>query len=274
MVPARSTRRRMAVSAPTGFPSPVAEAYTAAAPGWARGPERIYTRMAQLLVGWSPVPLAGRVVLDVGAGTGSAGRAAQAAGGHVLAVDLVATMLRAAGTPGMVADARRLPLRTGAVGAVVAAFSLNHIDQPTTGFREARRVTERGGTVLASSYGTEIRHPVRDAVDSALAAAGYQAPGWYVDMKAGPMAALSTPEGMRSAAQMAGLDPEVVEVVIAFPELGAGDLVAWRLGMAHTAPFVSGLPVAARHAVTTQALQVLGTPSVLKRTMVALRAIV
>jgi ubiquinone/menaquinone biosynthesis C-methylase UbiE len=70
--------------------------------------------MAQLLVGWSPVPLAGRVVLDVGAGTGLAGRAAQAAGGHVLAVDLAASMLRAAAAPGVVADIRRLPMRTGA----------------------------------------------------------------------------------------------------------------------------------------------------------------
>src|SRR5690348_13529593 len=118
--------------APTGRRSALAQAYSTAAVGWARGPERVYTRMAQLLVGWSPVPLAGRVVLDVGAGTGLAGRAAQAAGGQVLAVDLVAAMVRAAGVPGLVADARRLPVRTGAAGAVVAAFSLNHLEWPIT----------------------------------------------------------------------------------------------------------------------------------------------
>jgi SAM-dependent methyltransferase len=262
------------VSAPTGRLSPLAQAYSTAAAGWARGPERVYSRMAQLLVGWSPVPLAGRVVLDVGAGTGLAGRAAQAAGGHVLAVDLVAAMVRTAGSPGVVADVRRLPVRTGAVGAVLAAFCLNHLDQPTTGFREARRVTEPGGTVLASSYGTEIRHPVRDAVDSALAAAGYRAPSWYEALKTGPMAALSTPEGMTSVARMAGLNAEVAEVVIAFPELDPADLVAWRLGMAHTAPFVNSLPAAARHAVTTQALHALGTPPLLERRIILLRAIV
>jgi SAM-dependent methyltransferase len=264
----------MAVRAPTGPPSPVAEDYSAAAAGWARGPERIYTRMAQLLVQWSPIPLVGRVVLDVGAGTGLAGRAVQAAGGRVLAVDLAAAMLRATGTPGVVADLRRLPVRTGAVGAVVAAFSLNHIARPATGFREARRVTEQGGTVLASSYGTEIPHPVRDAVDTALTAAGYQAPAWYEAMKSGPMAALSTPEGMTSAARDAGLDAEVAEVVLAFPELDAADLVAWRLGMAHTAPFVNSLPAPARHALTTTALQALGAPPVLERRMIALRTTV
>jgi SAM-dependent methyltransferase len=274
VVPAGRTGRRLAVRAPAGRLSPLAQAYSTAAVGWARGPERVYTGMAQLLVGWSPVPLAGRVVLDVGAGTGLAGRAAQAAGGHVLAVDLAASMLRAAAAPGVVADIRRLPMRTGAVGAVVAAFCLNHLEKPTTGFREARRVTEPGGTVLASSYGTEIRHPVRHAVDSALAAAGYRAPSWYEAMKTGPMAALSTPEGMTSVARMAGLNAEVAEVVIAFPELDPADLVAWRLGMAHTAPFVDSLPAATRHAVTTQALQALGTPPVLERRMIVLRAIV
>jgi hypothetical protein len=128
--------------------------------------------------------------------------------------------------------------------------------------------------VLASSYGTEIRHPVRDAVDNALAAAGYRPPSWYEAMKTGPMAALSTPEGMTSAASTAGLNAEVAEAVIAFPELDAADLVAWRLGMAHAAPFVDSLPAPARHAVTTQALQALGTPPVLERRMIVLRAIV
>lgn len=33
---------------------------------------------------------------------------------------------------------------------------------------------------------------MRDAVDHALAAAGYQAPDWYQTVKAGLMAALST----------------------------------------------------------------------------------
>jgi hypothetical protein len=93
-------------------------------------------------------------------------------------------------------------------------------------------------------------------------------------MKTGPMVALSTPEGMTSVARMAGLNAEVAEVVIAFPQLDPADLVASRLGMAHTAPFVDSLPAATRHAVTTQALQALGTPPVLERRMIVLRPIV
>lgn len=162
----------MAVTASTDRGPTLAESYSTAAAGWARGPARVYDRMAGVLVEWSPVPLAGRIVLDVGAGTGPAGRAVRAAGGCVVAVDLVAGMLRAAGAPGVVADVRQLPVRSRAVGALVAAFCLNHIDRPDTGFSEARRVTERGGAVLVSSCGTETFHPVRDAVDSALASPG------------------------------------------------------------------------------------------------------
>lgn len=247
-------------------------AYSASAAAWGRGPEKIYARLATALVAWSPVSLAGRLVLDVGAGTGVAGRAVRSAGGRVVAVDLAAGMVRAGGVPGVVGDAGRLPVRSGSVGAVVAAFCVNHLESPAAGLREAARVTRRGGAVLASSYGTEAGHPVRDAVDAALAEAGYTEPRWYRQMKAGPVAALSTGPGMAAAASEAGLDVEVAEIEVAFPELGAADLVAWRLGLAHTAPFVAALPGPARQALTARALELTGDPPVLRRRMVMLRA--
>ena len=55
-------------------------AYDAAAADWAVGPERVYTPLARALIGAAPVPVAGGLVLDLGAGTGVAGRAALAAG--------------------------------------------------------------------------------------------------------------------------------------------------------------------------------------------------
>jgi hypothetical protein len=55
----------------------VREAYAAAAPAWLRGAEPVYLPLAQALVG--QVEVAGRCVLDLGAGTGVAGRAALAA---------------------------------------------------------------------------------------------------------------------------------------------------------------------------------------------------
>jgi hypothetical protein len=59
----------------------VRAAYDAAAGEWAGGGlEQMYARLAGALVAAAPVPPAGRSVLDLGAGTGAAGRAALAAG--------------------------------------------------------------------------------------------------------------------------------------------------------------------------------------------------
>ncbi|MFZ0164129.1 MAG: hypothetical protein WAL12_11150, partial [Trebonia sp.] len=54
------------------------EAYDSAAPAWTDGAERVYLSLAQALVG--QVEVAGRRVLDLGAGTGVTSRAALAAG--------------------------------------------------------------------------------------------------------------------------------------------------------------------------------------------------
>lgn len=88
------------------------------------------------------------------------------------------------------------------------------------------------------------------------------------------MTALSTSEGMAALARAAGLNAEVDEAVVTFPELAAEDLVAWRLGMAQVAPFVAGLTTATRRAVTDRALRALGQPPVLQRRVVMLRAVV
>src|SRR5580700_3658967 len=87
--------------------------YDAAADEWADGPGPMYAPLARALVAAAPVPLAGRLVLDLGAGEGVAGRAALAAGARrVVAVDLSEAMLRrgGGGRP-VVADAVALPFR-------------------------------------------------------------------------------------------------------------------------------------------------------------------
>ncbi len=63
-----------------GLTAGVRAGYDAAAAGWAEGPGRMYTPLARALVAAAPVPLSGRRVLDLGAGTSVAGRAALAAG--------------------------------------------------------------------------------------------------------------------------------------------------------------------------------------------------
>jgi hypothetical protein len=79
---------------------------------------------------------------------------------------------------------------------------------------------------------------------------------------------------MRTAALAAGItEPVVRRVEVAFPNLTPADLVAWRLGMAHTAEFVINLDATGRAAVTQRALELLGEAvPVLVRRMIALVA--
>jgi hypothetical protein len=99
-------------------------------------------------------------------------------------------------------------------------------------------------------------------------------PDWYDLIQAGPAAALATSEGMARAALDAGLDAEVTEIDISFPDLDATDLVAWRMGMAHNAPFVATLGASERDAVVGRALDALGDAPALVRRIVVLTAVI
>lgn len=199
---------------------------------------RVYGRLATELVARSPVDLHDRAVLDLGAGTGAASRSARHA--RAVAVDGALGMLqvdRRSRPPAAVADALALPFPDGAFDVVIAAFALNHLDDPVAGAREAGRVA--GELVLASTYADDDEHPVRAAAEQALLEAGWTRPAWYDAVKAA-MAAWGSVEQATSVVREAGLVAERVEHVrVLFPELTAADLVAWRLGMAHAADFVA-----------------------------------
>jgi ubiquinone/menaquinone biosynthesis C-methylase UbiE len=242
-------------------PQSVAEAYSRTGAAWRAGPERVYRRLAAELVARSPIPLTGRLVLDLGAGTGAATVAIRAAGGRPIAADVAPGMLAAMGAdrpPLVAADALALPLRSGGVDVVVAAFSVNHLVDPGAGLREARRVTRAGGAVLASSYAHDDAHPAKQAVEEAAGALGWTAPAWYRAVRADAVPRLATVEGMEAAARRAGLVPHVTAVRFPFPDFGAADLVAWRVGMAQLAPFVEGLPPDARTQLVADAVARLG----------------
>lgn len=255
----------------------IASAYSATGGSWERGPARIYDRLAAVLVSRSPVPLRGRCVLDVGAGTGAAGRAALAAGAAgVVAVDASVGMLAheaAARPPAVTGDVLALPFATSAFGATVAAFSLNHLTDPVAGLREMARATRPGGAVLAATYAEDDDHPVKAAVVASLAARGWAPEPWYRSMAATAVPLLASAERFRAAADEAGLAGAVEAVRVPFPELDATDLVAWRLGMAQHAPFVARLPEAERHAAVRDALDRLGDPPPLERSIVVLAAV-
>jgi ubiquinone/menaquinone biosynthesis C-methylase UbiE len=102
-----------------------ADRYARSGRRWALGAELVYGPIAAELVAMSPHPLAGRTVMNAGAGTGAASAALRARNAKVLAMDRSAGMLTwnaAARPPYAVADIRALPLAVGSVDDSVAAF--------------------------------------------------------------------------------------------------------------------------------------------------------
>jgi ubiquinone/menaquinone biosynthesis C-methylase UbiE len=211
-----------------------ADHYARSAERWALGGELVYGPIAAELVGTSPHPLAGRIVLDAGAGTGAASAALRRRRARPLAVDLSAGMLawRAASRPPCaVADVRALPLATGSVDDAVAAFVLNHLTDPDAGLGELARVTRPGGAVLAAVFGNDSRSDARDRIDAAAAAAGWQVPDWYRQMKTAAAPILGTAAAMAAAARAAGLaavqaEERQLDVGVTQP----AQLVRYRLG--------------------------------------------
>ena len=234
----------------------IADAYSQTGAAWQAGPGVIYDRLATVLVEYRPADFRGRVVLDLGAGTGAASRAIAAVGGVALAADAAFGMLaadRARRPAAVVADACALPLPDHAVDAVVAAFSLNHLEDPVAGLREAARVTRPGGAILASAYAEDDGHPAKDAAEAAARERGWAPPPWYSRLRENAVPKLASVERAAAALRDAGLRGDVHAVRVAFPELGAEQLLAWRFGMAQLAPFVATLGVDAHDALLRRA---------------------
>jgi len=238
-----------------------AHAYSTGAQAWADGPARVYERMADALVARSPVSLRDRLVVDLGAGTGAASVAALAEGARVIAVDGALGMLRnerANRPPCTVGDASALPLRSGSVDAVVAAFVLNHLDDPSVAVGEIDRVLVRDGHLLASTYANDDHHPVREAVEQALHEHGWSPPAWYGAVRAA-MHSWGTTALAEAAIVRGGMQPvDVAEVAVAMPDLSPDAVVASRMGMAQCAPFVASLDATVQHAVHVRARALLG----------------
>jgi ubiquinone/menaquinone biosynthesis C-methylase UbiE len=239
----------------------LADAYTAAAAGWAAGPDRIYRRLAAELIVRSPASLAGCTVLDIGAGVGAATHAITAAGGRPIATDAALAMLalhRDGRPPASQADAAALPLRPGSVGAVVASFVFNHLDDPAAGLREAARVTRQGGAILASSYAVDDVHPAKAAVERAMVETGWSPEPWYEHVRSVTTPSMATVAACEDVVARAGVDGTVEHVRVAFPDLGPGDLVAWRLGMAQYATHLAGLDHRGRGWLRMRSIELLG----------------
>jgi ubiquinone/menaquinone biosynthesis C-methylase UbiE len=253
--------------------------YEAAASAWADGPGPLYALLARVLVEAAPVPLAGAVVLDLGAGTGAAGWAALAAGARqVVAADLSPGMLRhardlpppapgapapgsagppapgSAGPPApgsaaawdpVAAAAIALPFRDHTFDLVLAAFCLNHLDSLAAGLAEARRV---GAAIAASTFAPGWDHPAKGAVDEVLGSFGYRPPAWYACLSPGSRA--GDPEVLAECAAAAGFTDVRVRTTAVRTDLATpAELASWRLGLAQVAPFLRSLDPADRAVV-------------------------
>jgi SAM-dependent methyltransferase len=253
----------------------VGDAYSATGAAWRDGPERVYQRLADVLVAAAPISLADEVVVDVGAGTGAASHAIRRAGGRPIALDVADGMLRvdqADRPPAAVADARRLPIASGSCAAVVAAFCFNHLPDPELALMDAARVVRAGGVVLVSAYAEDDRHPVKGAVDAAVMELGWTADPWIDEVRSESMQ-FGTAERAFALAARAGLEATAEARAVPYPDLTPADLVAWRLGMAQVAPFVASLSGAGRQQVATRALDLLGPdPEPLVRRIILLTA--
>ncbi len=230
------------------------------AEAWKAGPERVYAQMAEEIVGGIP-SVDGARALDLGAGTGAAGAVLMRHGALVTALDIAPDMF-ACDTPArprrVVGDALALPFRDGCFDVVVAAFSLNHLYDPAGGMKEACRTTRYGGRVVVTAYASVDDHPVKAAVATAAFELGWTPASAMNDIRLGAMPKLQTVQRAAAKLRVAGLEgtPELVRIAV--PELDADDLIAWRLGMADIALFVSQLSVDERRRLCRRALDLLG----------------
>jgi ubiquinone/menaquinone biosynthesis C-methylase UbiE len=235
----------------------VRAAYDATGAAWDSGPRRVYDQLAVALLDRSPVDIAGALAVDAGAGTGAATAQLVRRGARVVAIDLSTSMLRgvtgSTAAIGVAGDVVALPVRTGAADLAVAAFVLNHLARPADGFVELGRVIRSGGAVLTSVFGAGPSHPSKDAIDAVAVQYGYRPPPWYRHMKNTFEAQVGSPDHLVAYATAAGLSEVTAEVVRVRPPMSTSDLVSWRFGMAHLAPFVASLPVARAHELTAAA---------------------
>jgi hypothetical protein len=106
---------------------------------------------------------------------------------------------------------------------------------------ELARVTRLGGAVLAAVFSTGSRSQARDRIDAIALAAGWQAPGWYAELKSTAAPLLGSRAGMASAVQQAGLaDERRVDVGFTAP----GQLVRYRFGHAVFAGWLDAIGTA------------------------------
>jgi SAM-dependent methyltransferase len=222
----------------------------------------MYDRLAEAVVERCPDPLVSARLLDLGAGTGAATKAALAQHANVIAADLSVDMLtfdHHRRPPSAAADMVALPFATGAFDVVVAAFSLTHVEPPQRGLAEAARVTRPGGVVMVAGFSATDRHPVKAIAEAALVARGWSRPAWYVRLKETIEPLIADPTLLVGLAYEVGLTDSAATVIeVDLGARSAQELARYRLGLSVVTDFMDGLPVEERERLEAEVVAGLG----------------
>jgi SAM-dependent methyltransferase len=237
----------------------VLRAYDGSGVAWARGPSRLYDRLALRIIAPHAERLRGAMVLDAGAGTGAVSAALRLAGATPIALDASTDMLAQLGDRvhlAVAGDICSMPLATGTVDAAASAFTVSHVRTPERALAEMRRVVKPSGPVIAAVFGAAPEHASKDAVDQVASAYGFVPPPWYVELKTGTEPLTNTPALLHACAQAAGLrDIDIDDVVIPSGLDTAEDVVAYRVGLAHFGPFVRGMTAETHERFMSEAVE-------------------
>ena len=222
----------------------VVATYDGLAAAWDRGAGVVYRPLARFLLEASPVELTGRLVLDVGCGTGAVSQMAATLGARMVPADLsleMAGYMTTQGWPAVAADALALPFGAGVFDAAVAGFLLNHL-VPGPALAELARTVRVGGAVLGSTWDGRSVDPLKEVIDAVFADHGWVWPDWYVTLKEDLEPVTGDPQRLRESAERAGLVDVAARVCREDLQIrDQGAAVAYRLAMPHVAPWASGL---------------------------------
>jgi ubiquinone/menaquinone biosynthesis C-methylase UbiE len=227
---------------------------------WSRGPQLVYDRLAVRALAMLPSDLTGTTALDVGAGTGAATRELLRRGAEVVAADTAPAMLAElvrqteGHVPTVLGDICDLPLDDDTYDVAVAAYVINHLEEPAVGVAELGRVTRPGGVVIATTFGADD-HPIKPTVDAVLFRYGFVLPDWYIELKTHRMPLIATPQALHTVGERAGLvDAQVDSVDVDLSDLPWEAAVAYRLGLAHIASFLDGFEATPRAEIEADVL--------------------
>lgn len=123
--------------------------------------------------------LAGKKILDVGAGTGRLSVPLASRGAHVTALDVSPKMLELIKNENIekvVGDAESLPFENETFDIVTAAFLIVHLKDPTRFFDEAYRVLKDGGILAVTNINQKSPPQVKTKTGKIIIESFYHRP--------------------------------------------------------------------------------------------------